>query len=262
MKERLALPVLVPDPRCFAVGAALRWELEAVLGALRRCGAVNDVGGGCWRGAAGAIDVHVYRTGVGMRAARRSTTRLLRRIPASLVLNTGCAGALTDDWRAGDLAVATSVVGPPPTCTRWEVAAATRDMFCEIAAARPPRPARLATSTSPLLDEERKRACAAALGADVVDMEGAGVAAAAQLCGRVFASVRVVLDPLRPGLPARALPLAQRPPGRTTPADEVHRAAALYAHEQQARESLAAFYKALFAALPSGIIDPPLERLR
>lgn len=257
------------DLHCIAVGAALAWEIEAVLVALQQCGAVQPIRRRHWQATVGSVRIVVYRTGVGVSAARRATRRVLRETPAALVLNTGCAGALVSDWSPGDLIGGTIIAGPPPLCSLWPTDVRAREMICEVAATNGLRVrcAPLVTTVAPLINAAQKRACALASRADAVDMEGAGVAEAAAEQGRTFASLRAILDPLRPDLPSLALLAARRRDpwqvarSLASPV-ELLRTAALYRGKRSARASLRRFCYALFSAVQRGQIDPYLEGLR
>ncbi len=258
------------DLHCIAVGAALSWEIEAVLAALQQCGTVRPIERRHWHATVGGVRFVVYQTGVGVSAARRSTRRVLRATPATLVLNTGCAGALVDDWSRGDLIGGTTIVGPPPASSLWPTDIGAREMICEVAATSGLRVrcAPLVTTMAPLINEGQKRACALASRAEAVDMESAGVAEAAAEQGRTFVSIRAILDPLRPDLPSLALPITgrRREPWQiarslASPV-ELLRTAALYRGKRSARASLRRFCYALFSAAQRGQIDPYLEGLR
>ncbi len=254
-----------------AVGAAMRWEVEAVLAALRRHGEVQSDRSNLWSGAAGSTSVLVYRTGVGIKAARRSTRELLQRFSPALIINTGCAGALESGWEPGDIAVATTVLGPPPGCERWTVAPPIHEVICEVANATGRRSTRAATQLTtrrPLLRAVEKRNHGLEWAAQVVEMESAGVAQAAAGHCCPFASARVILDPMQSELPdltlsgARGRSTAGRMVGLLRSPRQAYRAAALYRNGRRARIELSHFCNALFDAIRAGTIDPGLLGLR
>jgi nucleoside phosphorylase len=254
-----------------AVGAAMQWEVAAVLAALRTVGDVRPLDRGRWSADLERAAVVVYRTGVGMKAARRRTRDLLRDTKPWLVVNTGCAGVLEDGWAAGDVAVATEILGPLPAGHRARIDPAVREMICEIAEASLPgriRAARVLTTRLPLQTESAKRTRAIDSDVQVVEMEGAGVFQAIEQSPCTFLSARVVLDPVEADLPdlrlwagsrrARAIALAR---SMLSPA-EAYRIAATLRNGWLARKSLVHFWRAVFEALNAGTIDRDLSGLR
>jgi len=255
--------------RALAVGAALSWEIAAIVAALRGCGAsvVEDRRRMLWLGTVGSCPVLVYRTGVGIRAARKATRRMLREHDVGFVLNTGCAGALTAGWAAGDIVTAQAILGPPPTCERLVIHGPIHQMIGDLAptVGRTPRTGTILTSLLPLFTAAQKEEHGRAWGAHAVEMEGAGVARAAAEAACGFASVRAILDPLRSDLPSPRLPgpptTARQSLAKLSPRQAVRRVV-LFRHQRFARASLRDFHEALFAALRRGTIDLDLLGLR
>src|SRR5438094_711612 len=88
------------------VFAALGWEARAVVHGLS---GVEGVERGVWRGYLGdGASCLVIATGVGPQRAARAVAAAP---PARLHLACGCAGALVDWLRSGDLVAATAIVG-------------------------------------------------------------------------------------------------------------------------------------------------------
>jgi len=255
--------------RALAVGAALPWEVAAVVAALRSCGesVVEDRRRMLWLGTVASCPVLVYRTGVGIQAARKATRRILREHDVGFVLNTGCAGALTAGWGSGDIVAAQAILSPPPDCERLVIRAPIHQMISELATAvgRTPRTGTILTSRLPLFTAAQKEEHGRTWEAHAVEMEGAGVARAAAESACGFASVRTILDPLRSELPWLTLPrptaTARQSWAKLSPRHAVRRAV-LYRHQRFARASLRDFHEALFAALRRGTIDLDLLGLR
>ena len=120
----------------------------------------------------------VLTCGVGPERAERRTRDALERWPAAWVISLGTCGALIDGLAVGDVycASALSVSGGPPL---------------EVSPLAGLVGARVVTVDRPVFDAPR-RAALAAEGAALVEMEAAGVAAAA--AGRRFSAVKVVSD--------------------------------------------------------------------
>lgn len=172
------------------VFAALGWEARAVLDALQ---GVEADGLRSWRGYLGdGGAVRVLQIGVGPERARRAAEAATA---APLFLSVGCAGGLAAGLRAGEVLVADrllvvdaagdvsdDVVLGTPALAAW---ARARGM-----------PIRLgAVASSPVVLEGRDvKARVGGTGSLVVEMEGAGVAAAARARGVDCALVKVVLD--------------------------------------------------------------------
>ncbi len=262
---------MVDSTNTVAVGAAMDWELRSVLAALERRGEVRRQGRGIWCARSGPTTVLVYRTGVGIKAARRNTRDLLRQSRPSLIINTGCAGALEEGWLVGDIAVADLVLGPPPECKQWKVASPVREVICEIARSTIVHCIKAVTTLtcrSPLLTRDQKRAHGHDYAAQIVEMEGAGVAEAAADNGLPFASVRVILDPMMSDLPdvastdfrkqSRSRQVARLLSSPT----QAYRAALLYRNTKLARAALSRFCDNLFESVHAGMIDPHLLGLR
>ncbi len=257
--------------RPMAIGAAMDWEVHAVLEALSRHGAGTTGGPRVWRAACGSTDVLVYRTGVGIKRARRRTRDLISDCVPGLVVNTGCAGALVAGWRTGDVAVATEVVGPPPGSQRSAIAPPIQEALCEVARAAVDatvRPAAVLSVGHVLALRSDKESHGRQWNAQVVEMEGAGVAQAAEEAGGRYVGVRVILDPLEADLPASISSDHDRPSRLSrvaralSSATEISRIAALYRNRRCAEANLTRVYDGLFRALREGTIDPDLLGLR
>lgn len=255
-----------------AIGAALRWEIGAVLAALRRScdGDVRNESAGAWHAEVAGVAVVVYRTGVGIKAARRSTRRLLRDNPVGLILNTGCAGGLADALAPGDIIVAERLLGPPPACEAVAVAPHVQQVMGRVATDESLRihGGTVLTSRFALLTRGQKQEHALTWTAQAVEMEGAGVATAAGEAECGFASVRTIIDPMQSDLPALAQwaaggRRASRPPLRSLLSPlQLYQCADLYRNRRLASAALERFHGSLYTALRSGMIDLDLLGLR
>jgi len=175
-----------------AIFAALRWERQAVLGALAD---VGICGPGRWGGRLGdGRACLVIETGIGAeRASRVAATAPV----AGCFMTSGCAGALVPWLHAGDLVAADRVIPFDAAGRPGGALPAEADGLGAWAAARGFRLhlGPLAVSQEIVWTPSAK-AAAAAIGALAVDMESAAVAAAARARGISFVGLRVVLDEL------------------------------------------------------------------
>lgn len=257
-----------------AIGAALRWELQAVLRALRRrCDdGTWHADPATWSARVGATQVRLYRTGVGVKAARSATRRLLRRHRISLVLNTGCAGGLSPALGPGDIIVAERLLATSPSHQVIAVAPSLQRTLERVGGDDRFRVATgtLLTSRKPLATRGEKAEAAQLCAADAVEMEGIGVAEASADFASDFASVRAVIDPAAADLPLLSLwatagpsPLAPRPPLRALlSVQQMMCCVELLRNKRRASTALEHFHDALFAALQAGTIDLDLFSLR
>jgi len=184
-----------------AVFAALQWECRPVLGRLRDVTRERLGHFTLWRGRTPAGEVCLMKTGVGLERAAAAARTLSAAQGFALFVSTGCAGGLSPDLAAGDLAVATHVIGGAPG-QQFATHAAQRARLCDAA-----RQAVLRVALGPVLCSPHvlttvaaKRAAAAA-GPVAVEMEGAPIAAQAAASGIPFVSVRAIIDTADTELP-------------------------------------------------------------
>jgi len=171
-----------------AVAAALDWEVRAILRALGRHAAKTPQRvDRRWTTTVAESRVVVYKTGVGLKKARRSTRAVIAEERPTLLVSSGCAGGLTADLRYGDLVAPRSIVGPPPSSATWATVPTA------VAAASN---ASIVSVRGTLLAPSAKLALGAQCGAVAVDMESAAVAEAAGEAEIPLACLRVVLDPV------------------------------------------------------------------
>lgn len=119
--------------------------------------------------------VAVLRTGVGRKRAERRTRAALARYHSEIVVSLGTCGALTDELCVGQLVSAQRILGLSPAPSPFPNAL----------------PVTIATVARPVFDQ-RTRQRWHERGAQVCEMEAAGVAAAAQ--GRQFHALKVISD--------------------------------------------------------------------
>ena len=178
------------------VFAALSWEARAALDALQ---GVEPLGRRRWRGFLGdGAAVRVLQIGVGLDRAER---RAAEAAEAGLYLSAGCAGALDPALRAGDLVIGDRVLPLDPAGRATAEVRADPEALAAWSSARGLGVTVGPIASSPvLLHSPAAKREAARLGALVVEMESAAVAAAARARGIRCAVVKVVLDESRDGV--------------------------------------------------------------
>jgi adenosylhomocysteine nucleosidase len=174
-----------------AIFTALDWERRAVAPGL--AGLEVAPTPRTWRGRLGdGGSCLVAQTGVGVERARTVAAGVP---PARAFLACGCAGALAEWLRPGDLVAGDAVTALDATGRPVERLPATGATLAAWAVARGFRVHRGVIASSPsVLGTARAKADAAADGALVVEMESAAVAAEARARGIPFVALRVVLD--------------------------------------------------------------------
>lgn len=142
---------------------------------------------------------------------------------ADALISFGVAGALDPQLRPGDLLVAETIVTGDGN--RYNTTPAWSDGVARtFEAATTVRRGVIATSETPLMTAKAKHSIGEALGAIAVDMESAGVAAAAARRGVPFIAIRAIGDPASRDLPKAAL-AGLAPDGATRPAAVIARLA-------------------------------------
>lgn len=135
---------------------------------------------------------------------------------AGALISFGVAGALDPQLRPGDLLVADTIVTGDGN--RYDTTPAWSDGVARtFEAAATVRRGVIATTETPLVTAEAKRSIGRSLAAIAVDMESAGVAAAAARGGIPFIAIRAIGDPASRDLPKAAL-AGLAPDGATRPA--------------------------------------------
>jgi len=154
----------------------------------------------------GAPAATIERVGMGPARAAAACARLGTSIPAGRpVVLAGVAGGLVPGLCAGELVVASAIVGGDPEGAQLPLAAAP-SMAAHLEAAG--IPARLAPvySSATILHGRAARVAAASSGAPVVEMEARWLSPLG--ASRPFAVLRVVLDTLEDELVSFASPRA------------------------------------------------------
>lgn len=189
------------DAPVIAVCGALWWEVRPVVRALAEVRKVRLGRLQTWQGTSALGRVVVFRAGMGPDLAAQAAESLLEEIPVSVLLNTGCCGALAAGLRRGALVVPDALrflhlaqVAEFKTDSSWtarlrEAAEGRCDAGPQV------------TSTAILRLAAEKQAARERSGASAVDMEGAALARVAAEYGTPFASVRAVLDEAGADLP-------------------------------------------------------------
>lgn len=177
---------------------ALAWERRAVTAGL------SDLVAGerprTWYGRLGdGATCVVVQAGIGPERARAAVAALP---PVEVLVACGCAGALAEWLRPGDLVAADAVVPVDPAGHPGEPLPAAGDAVARWAVMRGFRLLRGPIASSPVvLGSPAAKAALAGLGL-VVEMESAAVAGAARARGVPFVGLRVVLDLAAQALPA------------------------------------------------------------
>ena len=199
---------------------ALAEERRALQGCLldRRGGVLDDRP--LVQGRLADRDVLLLQGGIGRDRAQASVLAAARRFRLQAVWSLGFAGGLTDRLRPGDLIYPAGLLddaapGTPPLPLaphHAAVSAALRGASLSVDAGL------LLTVNAPLGTPEAKRAAHLRTGAVAVDMEAAGVAAAAHDLGIPWTALKVILD-------AAGSPLPPVLTTCTTPQGELNRGA-------------------------------------
>lgn len=203
-------------PRVLFV-AALRWEVDTVLGHLTADLERDEGPGRLWRGRGRDAGLALLQTGVGSARAREALAWAAGRVAPDVVLSFGCAGALSDALAPGDLVIASAVVSEGGLARSAAPAWIERYQRAAAAGGRGARVGPLLTTAAVLATESAKRRAGAAAGALAVEMESAAVAGWAAERGVAFAGVRAILDPVAEslaGVTAMMTPDGRIRPGR------------------------------------------------
>ncbi len=178
------------------VVTAVAPETRAVLRCLARPTRIELPGFRAWRGTAGARSVTLVQSGIGPERARTALTALSGSY--AMVISAGFAGALVDDAAPGDVVLPERVV--------WKAAAENASYTVPVAAWRasyaalPPRVAARAlrgtmlSSAVVIASIAAKREAATCFRAFAVEMEAAGLIAAAREREVGVLAVRSILD--------------------------------------------------------------------
>lgn len=136
--------------------------------------------------------VVLIQAGVGATRARSALLAAAREFPFRAAWSLGFAGGLADDLDPGDLICPAVVLLDDGRQGQAFAAAASHNGIC--AALHGANPGALLTVEIPVRTEEAKRAARERTGAVAVDMEAAGVAAAARDLGIPWLAIKAVVD--------------------------------------------------------------------
>jgi len=174
-----------------AIFAALGWERRAATAGVA---SLEPAGERRWSATLGAEQLLFVQTGLGQERARAAACDVP---PAALFVSCGCAGALVDWLRPGDLVLASHIVPVDaealPADASLATWAAKRGVRIHVGPI---------VSSPTVLESARAKAEAGAAGALVVEMEGAAIAREARTRGIPFVDLRVVLDVQGQDIPA------------------------------------------------------------
>jgi nucleoside phosphorylase len=185
--------------RPVALVVALAAERRALLGGLtapevRRVGRLRLV-----LGAFADRTVVLIQAGIGAARARSAVHTAAREFPFRAAWSLGFAGGLEDGLAAGDLVCPAVVLLDDGR--QGQAFAASPSQAAIGAALRGAHPGPLLTAQTPLRTERAKRAAQERTGAAAVDMEAAGVAAAARDLKIPWLAIKAVVDGVREPLP-------------------------------------------------------------
>lgn len=178
-----------------AIFAALKWECRPILRHLRRVTRTRLADFAAWHSVTSTCEIWLIKTGIGERRAAAAATAARAAGRFDLFLSTGCAGALAPTLLPGDLTIATKVVCDSSSdYFETDVAFRKRAERAAQRAALRTTVGALVCSPRALTTAAAKRTAATQSGAIAVEMEGAGIAAAAAEAGARFASIRAIFD--------------------------------------------------------------------
>jgi nucleoside phosphorylase len=189
---------------------ALRREL---VGLRKRIGNRAALDGGLrgFRGRLGGEDAVLVATGIGIERARDAARRAVQILPAPrMAISTGVAGALSPDFKAGDLVIADRLLMESENGSYDEAAQVAPGT---IAAARSALERhRLKAAAGPMLTARRvlssaaaKRDAYARCGAVAVDMESAAIAVEMAQCTAPLICIRAIIDEAGDEIPGAEL---------------------------------------------------------
>lgn len=195
---------------------ALAWERTAIA---REMDALpfrrNDVAA-LLRGKDGHRGLWILQTGMGPERATAAMRWVAEALRPTIVVSTGCAGALTMELGNGDVVVAEEIVGVLGNARTTNAAWRERYRAAAVEAGLRVWAGRICTSSRMLLGVEEKRRLGEQLNALAVEMEGTAIADWCRAAGIDFAAARTILDPLEPSLPAE-ISLIATGSGRPSP---------------------------------------------
>ena len=184
-----------PEPADVGLVAALPMEVEALLGAFGKVRKFQGPRHKVIEGVCGGKVVALVLVGMGREAARRGTRLLLDGHRPRWIISAGFGGALDPSLRRNDVVLPTEVLDDDGRSFALGVGVPGD--------AKGFRAGRLATVDKILRTAAEKAELRARTGADVVDMETAGVAEVCVDRGVRMLSIRVISDEAGVDLPPR-----------------------------------------------------------
>jgi len=181
---------------------ALGWERAAIARELDALPFGRSDGAALMRGKDRLRGLWLLQTGMGLERAIAAMRWVAEVVRPTIVISTGCAGALTAAPRTGDLVVADEIVGARGNESTTSAAWRERYHAAAIEAGLRVWAGRMMTSSRMLLGAEEKRRLGAQVNALAVEMEGTAIADWSRAAGVEFAAARAILDPLEFSIPA------------------------------------------------------------
>lgn len=181
--------------------AALGWEAKTVLRHVAISKEERHGGAALAIGLVGKQPVGVLTTGVGAARTERALLWLEGRLRPETTIVTGCAGALADGLRRGDVVIASEIVRDDGPKIASSFVWVDRYYRAAAEAALSGRTGRLLTSRGIVGSPAAKREAGVRCRALAVDMESAVVADWARNRASEFLAVRAILDTVSDRLP-------------------------------------------------------------
>jgi adenosylhomocysteine nucleosidase len=144
----------------------------------------------------------ILQTGMGSERAIGAIRWAAEAVRPTIVLSTGCAGALAAGPRSGDIVLAEEIVDARGSASTTNAVWRERYRAAAVAAGLRVWAGRMVTTSRMLSGADEKRRLGERVNALAVEMEGAAIADWTRAAGVEFAAARVILDPAEPSLPA------------------------------------------------------------
>jgi adenosylhomocysteine nucleosidase len=195
---------------------ALGWERTVIAREIDALPFSRKDGATLMRGKGRHQGLWILQTGMGPERATAAMGWVAQAVRPTIVLSTGCAGALTADAGSGDLVVAEEIVGFHGNASMTNPVWRERYRAAAVEAGLRVWAGRSVTTARMLLGAEEKRRLGEQVNALAVEMEGAAIADWSRAAGVEFAAARAILDALEPSIPAE-ISLIATDDGRPSP---------------------------------------------
>lgn len=164
-----------------ALLGALKEEISCLRKRMTVTEAVSDDAYTLFRGTWKGREILLAQTGLGKQRAQAATRRLIDRYPITTLISLGFAGALTDELRAGDVVVYSSVHCVNVEACQQDVYLASDGLLARVKGSLKPSAANIfrkpgVTVPHAVLSPDEKDTLADAFDASVVDMESYWIA--------------------------------------------------------------------------------------